>query len=103
LYCTRQILESDALAADVPQRPQIFVRKVSDRDYFRKCVKMIVDDIVIDLNAEIDTYGDDFDYRDKLRDAEWAKDLSKKVVGDHLKLVKRGRIQCFAEEWAKKP
>jgi hypothetical protein len=55
--------------------------------------------MVIDLNAEIDEYGDDFDYRDKLRDATWAKELSKKIVGDYQKLVNRGRIQSFKQTW----
>ena len=28
------------------------------------------------LNLEIEEYGEDFDYRNKLRDADWARKLS---------------------------
>jgi hypothetical protein len=54
---------------------------------------------VIDLNAEIDEYGNDFDYRDKMRDATWARDLGRKILADYQKLVKRGRILSFQQAW----
>lgn len=101
LYSVRIILENDALAAEILGNPKRFVRAQKARQYFRECMRKIVGDLVIDLNAEVEEYGEDFDYRDKLRDAAWVGDLTKKVVTDHLKLVKRGRIQSFAEEWKK--
>jgi hypothetical protein len=101
IYIAREILENDDLHEEVMTNPQTFVRDASDRDRFRACVRKIMDDIVIDLNAEVEEYGDDFDYRDKLRNSEWVRGLSKKVVADYLKLVKRGRIQSFKEEWEK--
>lgn len=99
LYCVRQILENDALAEKILKHPEKFVRKEADRDRFRESVNTIVSDMVVDLNHEIADYGKDFDYRDKLRDAEWARELSKKIVGSHTKLVARNRIRSFAEEW----
>lgn len=103
LYCVRRILEADRLAAEILQRPDIFVRAKQDRDHFRECIKRIIDDLVIDLNAELEEFGSDFDYRDKLRNSEWVKDLSKQVVVDYEKQVKRGRIQSFSEEWNSAP
>ena len=99
LYAVRQILENDDLANEILTQPRVFVRQTIDRNRFRECIQELVNDIVIDLNAEIDEYGDDFDYRDKMRDAAWVKDLSKKIVGDHQKLVNRGRIKSFSETW----
>jgi hypothetical protein len=49
--------------------------------------------------VEVDDYGDAFDYRDKLRDSNVAKELSRKIVADHLKQVSRKRIKSFSEEW----
>jgi hypothetical protein len=99
LYCLRRILEADDLSADILQRPDLFVRAERDREHFTACIKRIVDDLIIDLNAELEDFGDDFDYRDKLRNSEWVKDLSKTVVADYEKQVKRGRIQSFSQDW----
>jgi len=101
LYVVRVILENDPLAPGILGNPKVFVRTKKARDHFRDCIRKIVGDVVIDLNAEVDEYGDDFDYRDKLRDAVWVSSLSKKVATDHLKLVQRKRIKAFGEEWKK--
>jgi hypothetical protein len=49
--------------------------------------------------AELKEYRADFDYRDSLRDSEWIQNLAKRVVADHQKLIARGRIRSFKEEW----
>ena len=95
------ILENDQLAKEILENPKMFVRTNKARDHFRECIRKIVGDLVVDLNAEVEEYGDDFDYRDKLRDSTWVGELSKKVSTDHLKLVKRGRIKSFETEWKK--
>ncbi len=100
VYMIRNILEKDDLAENILKTPRDFVREVKDRAKFRQCLDTIVDDLVIDLNAEVDEYGDAFDYRDKLRDSTWVKELSKKIVSDHLKQVARKRIKSFSDEWS---
>ena len=99
LYCVRRILEADALAGQILRQPETFVRNDHNRDKFRNCVRRVVGDIVVDLNHEIADLGEDFDYRDKLRDAEWARQLSTSIVSSYKKLVERGRIQSFADDW----
>lgn len=99
VYIVRNILESDVLDSEIRTNPKTFVRNENDRKHFQSCVRQIVNDVVVDLNAEVDEYGEDFDYRDKLRDTEWVKKLSKTVVGEHIKLVNRKRIKSFSEEW----
>ena len=56
-------------------------------------------DVVVDLNDEVKEYGDDFDYRDKLRDSDWVKSISRAIVKDHLKQINRGRAKGLKEEW----
>lgn len=99
MYIVSEILASDGLAQNIASSPKSFVRRPEDRDKFRVCIRRILDDVVIDLNAEVTEYGDNFDYRDKLRDSDWVASLSRKVVSDHLKLVNRGRIHSFKAEW----
>ncbi len=99
LYCVRSILEKDSLWMQVNNSPQTFVRGEKERQRFRKCIDNIVGDLVTDVNAEIEGIGEDFDYRDKLRDATWVKNLAKTVVGDHVKMVTRKKIQSFKQDW----
>jgi hypothetical protein len=99
LYIVREILANDGLASEVLGNPQKFVRDKKNRDHFRKCISALVGDVIIDLNEEVGEAGEDFDYRDKLRDSEWVKSTSKELVAGYLKQVKRGRIQSFKEEW----
>jgi len=54
---------------------------------------------VIDVNAEVDALGEDFDYRGKLRDESWVKELKKAVVTSYQKSVARKRITSFQKEW----
>jgi len=99
LYIIRSIIEHDALEKNLLTNPEMFVRNSNDRTHFKNCIRRIIDDVIIDINAEISELGDDFDYRGKLRDSNWVKDLTRKVVTDYLKLVNRGRINSLETEW----
>ncbi|MFC1969393.1 hypothetical protein ACFLVF_02765 [Chloroflexota bacterium] len=81
--------------------PEKFVRDQTDRDKLRNCVGKVIRDIIVDINAEVEQYGDDFDYRGRLRDSDWVKKLASEVVGTYTKLVKRGRVDSFTTEWSK--
>jgi hypothetical protein len=98
LYVMRFILEGDPLS-ELLINPKNYIRDQGTRTKFIKLVDSIMDGIIIDLNAEIDELGDDFDYRDKLRDQVWTNDLRKKLVAEHLKDVKRGKLKSLVEQW----
>ncbi len=55
--------------------------------------------MIVDINGEVQEFGDDFDYRGRLRDAAWVKDLAKTVVGTYQKMVQRGRVPSLDQEW----
>ncbi len=59
----------------------------------------LLNDVVIDLNAELAQVGEDFDYRGKLRDELWVKALAHRILADHAKLVARGRIDSFERDF----
>ena len=101
MYVLRLVLEDDAVGADAVSNPTAFVSDRKNRKAFLKCVDQILNDIVIDLNAELEQLGDDFDYRGKLRDEVWVKALANRLVGDYRKLVSRGRIDSFEAEFKK--
>jgi hypothetical protein len=99
MYCVRCVLDKDPESQEVLTTPKNFVRDVNNREDFRACIRRIIDDMVEDLNDEINPFGDDFDYRDKMRDMRWVSDLSKRIVADHMKLVRRGKIDSLRTEW----
>ena len=99
LYILRHIFEVDTEGRKLIASPEDFVRKQSKRNHFQKCVEALVKDIVIDVNAEVDALGEDFDYRGKLRDESWVKELKKAVVTSYEKSVARNRITSFEKEW----
>lgn len=101
VYLIRSIFDTDPLGKELVTNPGMFVKDVPSRNRFRECLRILIKDLVIDLNGEVDQHGENFDYRDKLRNDNWVRDLSKKLVAEHLKLVARKRIASFKEEWDK--
>ncbi len=99
MFIVRNILEKDELGIQLLQNPSDFL---SDGTHIFKLIKAfggVVDDIIIDLNGEVNDLGEDFDYKSKLRDEHWVKELSRNIVSNYQKLVNRKRIKSFKEEW----
>ena len=95
LYILRLILENDKSAQDVIEHPEKFSFDENRRTCLAATIIKLLSGIVTDLNAEIDQLGDDFDYRGKLRDEKWCKDLGHEIAATHKKLVDRGRLDSF--------
>lgn len=99
LFVTRQILEDDEQGNHFIKSPQDFIKDLGDRKKFLSCIGHIIDDIVIDINAQSEEWGDDFDYRGKLRDDKWEKNLATEIVSTYKKMLKRGKVESFGENW----
>lgn len=99
LYMLRLILEDDKTGRQLLARPDAFVRDVTTRERLTAAIRKIVDDMIVDINHEVREFGVDFDYRGRLRDSEWVKNLAKTVVGTHQKMVQRGRVPSLDSEW----
>jgi len=95
LYVIRLILDGDSSAAKVLSEPEFFVSSTDVRTKFAATVDKLLSEVVTDLNAEIDQLGNDFDYRGKLRDESWCKQLAYEIAATHKKLVDRGRLEDF--------
>lgn len=102
LYLIRSILENDILGKKLLENPTPFVRSEKDLQHFIDCITKMVGDIIVDVNGEVDEYGVDFDYRGRIREEAWVKELKTKVVNNYLKLVQRNRIDSFEIEWNRK-
>ena len=99
IYLVRKVLDAEKFGHKLIHNPKDFVRDSVTRDKFRNLVTGILRDIVTDLNIEVAEYGDNFDYREKLRDETWVKKLTRDVVAQREKLVRRGNIKSIDAEW----
>ncbi len=101
LYTLREILEKDELGIALIRNPQPFVRDVSDRDRLVQSIRHILNDMVVDTNAELQEIEEEFDYKSKFKSPEWVRQFTNKIVGSYIKLVQRGRVDSFQQEWTK--
>jgi hypothetical protein len=100
LYIIREVMEHDGVGKAAIADPAAFVRDPTARAKFQTCIRTVIADLIIDLNGELADVGEDFDYRDRLRDQKWDMDIRRTLVGDYLKQVARGRIASISDEWA---
>ncbi|MCX5753083.1 MAG: AIPR family protein, partial [Candidatus Krumholzibacteria bacterium] len=99
LYMVCQVLRDDETGRAALASPKDFVLDLRKRTRIQSCIKRVIGDMIVDINHEVEEYGEDFDYRGRLRDAEWVKNLSREVVGSYKKLVRRKRIPSLHSEW----
>jgi AIPR protein len=99
LYILRLILEDDPLGKKLIADPSQYVSDEKMRAALLAALDKVLNDVVIDLNAELAQVGEDFDYRGKLRDEVWVKALAHHILADHAKLVARGRIDSFERDF----
>lgn len=98
LYILRLIFEGgDKASIEIINCPENYIREIDSRRCFSDAIRELLTEVITDLNAEIDQLGDDFDYRGKLRDEKWCKDLAYEIAATHLKLVARGRMESFID------
>ena len=100
LFIFRRILDLDESGRSLLDEPIEGVRDEKQRQKLRKIAGIIIDDMITDINHEIDDeFGDDFDYRGRLRDSSWVTKLANSIVGGYEKMVRRGRISSFHSLW----
>ena len=96
LFILRLIFEGgDKESTLILESPEKFIREQNSRVCFSSAIRELLTEVITDLNAEIDQLGKDFDYRGKLREEKWCKELAYEIAATHLKLVARGRMESF--------
>jgi hypothetical protein len=99
MYVMRLMIEDDPIGEELLHSPEKFVHSVKHRAAFLECMNKLADQIVIDLNYSLDDLGDDFDYRDKLRDEIWVKKLAAEYRSTLLKLIRQKRAETIKSWW----
>ena len=102
LYLFRKALEQDELGRRFCTYPAEFLHQKNGDDRIRRCAERVLADLVIDLNAELkerEESGDPFDYKRELKGQNSVRRLEKDVISQYQKVVSRGRVASFGQEW----
>lgn len=99
LFMFRQVMEIDESGQRLLHEPILAVQDQASRQKFISVAGKIIGEMITDINHEVGEYGDDFDYRGKLRDSDWMKNFTRSIVSTHEKLVRRERLPSFHSLW----
>jgi len=102
LYLVRQALDNDETGSTFIRDPALFITNPTRRQSLRDCVTEIVEDLVVDLDAEVEdresAHGP-LDFKRLLKTEKDVRGLTKDVMTSYLKAVRRHRSPSFGELW----
>lgn len=101
MYILREMLFEDNKFREIMNDPASFVRDERLGRAFRNSISIFIADIIVDINEESKSFGEDFDYRGKIKDADWVREITKTIQKGYYKNVNRGRQDSFEVEWEK--
>ena len=100
LYLIAEVLSEDAVGKAFCKKPEDFYKDPNQKTCFLECMRIILGDLIIDLNAEFeDEGGENFDFKAAFKAPNSLRNLSNRVVSSHKKLIARGRTESFAQLW----
>lgn len=100
LLTVRKILELDEEGRHMMSEPEKYIRTVENRKQFRAMMDLVIESLIIDLDAETQELAEDFDYRGKLRDKEYVLELVKTLIATYRKDLVRKKAQSISEIWS---
>lgn len=102
LYLVREALELDEEGKRFCKDPSPFLAEENGRSRLKLCAKQIIQDLIVDLNAEVkerEQAGNPFDYKRELKSPVAVRQLTRGIIPQYEKSMKRGRTSSFGEEW----
>jgi len=103
LFLLRAVLEQDDVGKEFCRQPEVFLCAENGLSRIRTCAARVLEDIIIDLNAELrerDEQGNHFDYKRGLKSPNMVRGLERAITPQYQKAVSRGRATSFGQEWA---
>lgn len=101
IYLVRSALELDEVGREFCKDPGKFV---SEKGFqaVRTAVSVVIDDLIVDLNAEIRERADQgapFDHKRELKSVTAVRQLRGDIMPGYQKALNRNRASSFSEEW----
>lgn len=104
LYLLRQALETNSQGKEFCKDPSPFLSEPNGPTRLKLCMSNILNDLIIDLNAEIKQRQDSnnpLDYKREFKSPTAVKSLERSVIPPYQMAVSRKRAASFDEEWAR--
>ena len=102
LYLLRMALETDEVGDTFCREPSKFISEPNGAERLRASFACVLNDLVIDLNAEVEereSAGTPFDYKRELKSPQSVRKLQQGIISSYQKAVARKRATGFGEEW----
>lgn len=102
LFLLREALDTDSLGREFVQNPASFLGAPNGRERLRGCIKEILRDLIVDLNAEVqerEESGNGFDFKRDLKSPSAVANLARDIQSSYLKIVRRKRVSSFSDLW----
>jgi hypothetical protein len=101
MYLVKSALALDPVGAEFCKDPGSFLKEKGFSS-IQTAIGQIVDDLVVDLNAELaerEESGNPFDHKRELKSPTAVRALRQSVLPSYQKAVQRKRASSFSEEW----
>jgi hypothetical protein len=102
LYLLKRALTNDQMGERFCQDPLGFIVADDGFDRLHRATLRVLNDLVIDLNAEIDqreSSGNPLDYKRELKSPTAVKAIERNIISPYLMAVSRDRASSFSKEW----
>jgi hypothetical protein len=100
LYLLAEVLSEDEVGKEFCRKPEEFYKDTNQKANLFRCIKTILADLIIDLNAEFqDEGGENFDFKATFKAPNSLRNLANRVIASHKKLIARGRTESFTQLW----
>ncbi len=104
LYLIAEVLSVDEVGIKFCKDPDSFCKIPSQEADLFKCIHIIMNDLIIDINAEFEERGgENFDVKKIFKSSNSLKTLKNEVLASYQKVVSRGRVESFSQLWEKFP
>lgn len=98
----REALELDEKGKEFILDPRPFIIDPAHRAALKTAVGKVLEDLAVDLNAEIEDRlesADSFDYKSELKSPNAVRSLRTAVLSPYQKAIARGRASGFSSHW----
>lgn len=105
MYLVREALETDEEGRRFCSNPADYLTDESTRTRTRECMRVVADDLVIDVNGLVKDLEDEdkpLDYKRDLKSPSAVRALRSEIIPQYQKAVSRGRATSFGQEWEAK-
>jgi hypothetical protein len=102
LFLLRRVLDLEDVGRQFCQKPEDFLSGPNGKARIKKCAARVLEDLIIDLNAELrdrKEKDDPIDYKRELKSPRAVRALERAIIPQYQKAVSRDRATSFGQEW----